>query len=151
MRQITAMTVVDCCLFSALLKQDITPGFKGVKLVDGDLIEAMTGYDLWSPNSVQMHIWVKAGHSLTRNFIRECFRYPFVQCGKGIVIGVTVGNNVAALELNRRIGFVVKYRVKDGWELGTDLVIQELRREECRWLGPEVSNVRKCASSPGLH
>ena len=94
----------------------------------------MAGYDYWTPNAVQMHIWIKHPEAyLSKEFIQEGFGYPF-NSGRNLVIGVTPGDNARALTFNRKLGFVEKYRIKDGWSLGTDMVIQELRREDCRWL-----------------
>jgi hypothetical protein len=98
-------------------------------------IGAMVGYDNWTPNLVQMHIWIKNPEVyLSREFVQEAFRYPFIQGDRALVIGVTPGDNVRALEFNRKIGFIETYRVKDGWSPGTDMVIQEMRREACRWI-----------------
>lgn len=138
-----AMTDVDKALFCSLLNYFRTVRFTGIKkLSDGELV-AMVGYDDWTSNSVQMHVWLKNARALDRTFIRECFRYPFETVGVGIVIGVTPCNNVAALELNRRLGYRRLLTVKDGFALGTDLAIQEMRREECRWLTRRVTHGRK--------
>lgn len=109
-----------------------TSGLRGITYGDG---LAVVAYDNWTHNSVFIHCWSKATSPwFDRRFLREMFRYPFEICGKGLVIGCTQGDNTPVLEFGRRVGFVEKYRVKDGWKLGTDLVIQEMRREDCRWL-----------------
>jgi hypothetical protein len=97
-------------------------------------IYGFVGYDHWTENAVEMHIWLQGKHALTRKLLREAFTFPFVTCNKGVVIGVTPGNNASALEFNRSVGFKETYRIRDGWSLGTDMVIQEMRRDECRWL-----------------
>lgn len=118
-----------------------TPLFKAIKLVsDAGELQAMVGYDFWTLNAVQMHIWIKHPEAyLSREFIQEGFGYPF-NSGRNLVIGVTPGDNTRALEFNRKIGFRETYRIKDGWSLGTDMVIQEMRRDECRWLPRRVDH-----------
>lgn len=111
-----------------------TGGFKTIGQLDGDDVIAAVGYDHWTPNSVQMHIWIPHPERVTRSFIQEGFRYPFLMCGRGLVVGLTPSNNSAALHFNRRVGFKEVYRMKDAWDLGTDVVVQEMRREDCRWL-----------------
>ncbi len=106
--------------------------FKAIVLMEEGKILAAAGYDHWTPNAVQMHIWIP--ERLSKLFVREAFRYPFEIGNKGLVIGVTPGDNTRALELNRHVGFREVYRIVDGWTLGTDMVIQEMRRDECRWL-----------------
>ncbi len=111
-----------------------TGHFRGiVQLNDYMEIVAGVGYDMWTPNSVQMHIWIPRPAEMTRSFIQEGFRYPF-ENGKGLVIGLTPGNNAAALRFNKRVGFKEVYRMRDAWSPGVDVVVQEMRREDCRWL-----------------
>ncbi len=131
---IEAANDADIQLFKQATSYNPTEQFKAIVLrVDGE-VHAMTGYDFWTPNAVQMHIWINHPEAyLSVEFIQECFGYPFDN-GRNLVIGVTPGDNARALEFNRKIGFKEKYRVKDGWSLGTDMVIQEMRRDECRWL-----------------
>lgn len=131
---ISKMLEYDKELFCKLLDYHRTERFNGIKIEkDGD-IAAMVGFDDWTANSVQIHIWSAFPGAITRKFISECLVYAYITNGRGIVIGVTACNNVAALELNRRIGFRRVHTIKDGYALGTDLAIQEMRREECRWL-----------------
>lgn len=132
---IQAANATDVEQFMKATSYRPTEDFKGVKLVrEGELV-AMAGYDFWTPNAVQMHIWIPKKSGFTREFIREGLRYPFQIGNRKLIVGVTPGDNLLALEFNRRIGFVQKYRVKDGWSDGVDMVLQELRREDCRWLG----------------
>ena len=116
-----------------------TSDFKGIKAVDdktGETI-AVVGYDYWTPNAVQMHIWIKDMKALNgRVLMREAFAYPFEQAGRGVVIGTTPADNEACLAFTKWIGFVELYRIKDGWSVGVDMVIQELRKENCYWLKP---------------
>lgn len=118
-----------------------TDQFKAIVMRDGaGEIQAMAGYDYWTPNAVQMHIWIAHPEAyLSKEFIQEGFGYPF-SSGRSLVIGVTPGDNTRALEFNRKIGFVEKHRIKDGWSLGTDMVIQEMRRDDCRWIPRRIDN-----------
>lgn len=134
--------------FCELLSVHRTSHFRGIKKTSPDVgITAMVGFDNWAPNSVFIHVWILGPKYLSRSFIRECLSYAFETCGVGIVIGVTPCNNAAALELNRRIGFNLLLTVKDGYALGIDTAVQELRKEDCRWLtkvpnGQELSTSR---------
>jgi len=132
---IKAANSEDIAEFVQATSYNPTGQFKAIKLVDeADEIQAMAGYDFWTPNAVQMHIWIKHPEAyLSKEFIQEGFGYPF-NSGRNLVIGVTPGDNTRALEFNRKIGFRETYRVKDGWSAGTDMVIQEMRRDECRWI-----------------
>lgn len=97
--------------------------------------EAIIGYDCWTFNSVHLHIWLRSKWSISRSLIKEAFRFPFDN-GRNVLIGVTPSYNLDALRFNKSIGFVETYRIRDGHTLGGDLVIQELRREDCtKWAG----------------
>lgn len=121
--------------FLSTIHYSPTAGFRGIVSVKNGIAVSYVGYDSWTPNSVQMHVWLPYPRYLTRKFIAEAFRYPFEMCGRGLVIGLTPSNNTGALRLNRKIGFKEVYRIKDAWDLGVDVVLQEIRKEDCRWLG----------------
>lgn len=127
-------TPEDCIAFGREVHLCISPDFRGIKQIRHGKIYGFVGYDHWTENAVEMHIWLQGKHALTRKLLQEAFTFPFVTCNKGVVIGVTPGYNASALEFNRSVGFKETYRIRDGWSLGTDMVIQEMRRDECRWL-----------------
>lgn len=124
-----------CRQFCHMISYTPSVKFKAVMQLDetGNIIAA-TGYDHWTPNSVSMHVWIPDPKRMVPKFVKESFRYPFEIGNRGLVIGVTPGDNTRALEFNKKIGFRETHRVKDGWALGTDMVIQEMRRDECRWI-----------------
>lgn len=132
---ISATNVDDAKFFYAKTSYVPTLGFNGIKQTDrAGNIQVMVGLDFWTPNSVQIHIYIANPKHLTRKFIREVFNYIFVTCQRGLVVGITPSDNAAALELNRRIGFKQTYRVVDGWISGVDMVLQEMRVNDCKWL-----------------
>lgn len=147
---ILAMNSVDTALFCSYIHYNRTVRFKGIKRVENGLVVAMVGFDDWTHNSVQMHVWTNGSkRALTRRFLQEVFWYAFVTCKLGIVITVVACNNDAALRLTAKAGFRRLLTVKDGYALGTDLAIQEMRREECRWLSgvPNGRQERRTSST----
>ncbi len=131
---IRSMTDVEKAKFSDLISYHRTVRFRGiVRVVDND-IRAMVGFDDFTHTLCQMHVWSRGPGGLSRLFITECFRYAFDTCGLLLVISTVACNNAASLELTRKLGFRRILTIKDGYGLGTDLAIQEMRREECRWL-----------------
>lgn len=92
--------------------------------------KAVILYDQWTQNSVCVHSYIPP-HSLTRGFLREMFRYPYEAVEW--VIGVTPGDNEAALRFNKHIGFKEIYRLRDGFAPGVDNVFQTVHRSECRY------------------
>jgi hypothetical protein len=96
---------------------------------------AMVIYDGWTPNSVQCHIFSSGPRFiLDKVFVREVFTYPFIQCDKGILYTVTPESSRESLSLSKALGFREVFRQKDGWEVGVDMVVKEMRRNDCRYL-----------------
>ncbi len=111
-----------------------TSGLRGISHRRGGELLGVTAFDNWTENSVFLHVWSVGPKAWNRLYLQEIFRYCFEICGKGLAIAITQGDNARTIEFCRRVGFAESHRIRDGWKLGTDLVIQEMRREECRWL-----------------
>jgi hypothetical protein len=98
-------------------------------------IGAMAIYDRWTKTAVEMHAYSKHPKYVFRpEFCHAIFEYPFVQQNKMLAFAVTPCDNMASVALARFLGFKEVYRIRDGWDSGTDMVIQEIRRENCRFL-----------------
>jgi hypothetical protein len=113
----------------------VSQGFKAIEAVDvrAGRILGMVGYDMWTENSAQMHVAVEKP-SVIRALLVPAFSYLFDQCGKGVAVGVVPSHSTHALRFDLHVGFREVYRIRDGWAVGDDLVILEMRKEECRWL-----------------
>jgi hypothetical protein len=107
-------------------------GCKGVVFDD---LRAGCLYDHWTPNSSNVHIYSRSPRALLSfQFVKAIFSYPFEQARLGLLIGITPADNEASLSFSRAIGFREVHRIRDGWRDGVDLVIKEIRREECRYV-----------------
>lgn len=93
----------------------------------------MVAYDGWTPGSVQAHMAV-AYPAVWRALLRPAFDYPFRFAGKEVLIGVIASDNARSVAAARAFGFTEAHRITDGWSKGTDLIIFEMRRADCRWL-----------------
>jgi RimJ/RimL family protein N-acetyltransferase len=111
----------------------ITPGFRAIAAEDQGRIVGMVGFDGWTPNSVTMHVALDSPACL-RSLLPEIFDYAFRQAGKGLALGIIPAGNERSVNLAKRVGFREAYRVRDGWSVGEDLIVLEMRREECRWI-----------------
>ena len=113
---------------------DITAGFKAIKVVDeAGTIHGMVGYGSWTANAVMLHIALDNPVAL-REILKWGFRYPFEQCGRGIALASVRAKNEKSMRLCRKVGFREVYRVKDGIEVGEDMVLFQMRREDCRYI-----------------
>ena len=73
------------------------------------------------------------GNWITRPLIWRSFDYPFRQLELKAVLAPVAAHNERALKLNRRLGFKDIHVVKDGWDDGDDLIILQMKPEECIW------------------
>jgi RimJ/RimL family protein N-acetyltransferase len=113
-----------------------TGRFRAIEALDprtGE-IRGMVGYDGWTHNAVQMHIALASAAAL-RPLLRPAFAYPFHEIGLGVVLAPVVASNARSLALVAHAGFTEVCRIRDGAELGVDMVLHEMRREHCRYLG----------------
>lgn len=96
---------------------------------------AMVVYDSWTPNAAQVHVY-SAGprHLLNREYLTEVFKYGFVQCSKGKLFTVTPAIATESLRVSDALGFREVYRQIDGWDIGVDMIVKEMTRQECRYL-----------------
>ena len=111
-----------------------TAGCRAIEAIDGaGKIRGMVAYDHWAKNSVQMHVALDAP-IVARSLLAPAFGYPFEMVGLGVVIGIVPAENTKSAEHARRLGFTETHRIKDGWDVGSDLIVFEMRKENCRWL-----------------
>ncbi len=93
----------------------------------------MVGYDGWLPNACAIHVAIEEPMA-GRRLVRPAFGIPFLEMGLGLVLGWVLSTNTRALRLDLHLGFRETHRIRDGWRPGVDLVLLEMRREECRWI-----------------
>lgn len=96
-------------------------------------IRGVIAYDCWTESGVQAHMAVDSP-VVWRSLLRPAFTYPFLEVGRSLLIGIIAADNPRSLNMVRRLGFRETYRVVDGWSVGVDLIVHEMRRHECRWL-----------------
>jgi RimJ/RimL family protein N-acetyltransferase len=112
--------------------------FRALEAVDGNEIVGMVGYDSWTPNACSMHVAIERPIAV-RRLIRPAFGLVFDPrprgAGLGVVFGTVMSNNEKALAFDRSLGFREVTRLRDAWEVGVDMVLLEMRRDACRWLG----------------
>lgn len=115
-----------------------TPSARAIAAVAPDgRVRGMVLYDGWTENSVEAHMAVDTP-AAWRALVRPAFEYPFVQGGRGVLIGRIRESNVASLRMATHLGFDVLARIRDGAKVGEDLVLVQMRKEDCPWLGVGV-------------
>lgn len=112
----------------------VTRGMRAIKAVDASgRIRGMVGYDGWTENAVTAHMAVDTAIAW-RALIPACFEYPFLECGREVMLGIIPADNVKSWGMASSLGFRIVHRVRDGWAKGVELLLLELRRDDCRFL-----------------
>ena len=94
---------------------------------DDGTISCAVAYNAWTMSSCWMHVAFDTEHAVTRKLWQAAFEYPFVQCGKQAVYGLTPKHIESALAMNERLGF---RKIAET----VDCLMFEMRADECRWL-----------------
>jgi hypothetical protein len=79
----------------------------------------------------QIHVALETPRVAAR-IRRAVFRLAFGQLGLRVIVTVLAASNAAAVRLANGMGFTVAGRIRDGFAVGDDLLLYELRREHCR-------------------
>jgi plastocyanin len=105
--------------------------------VSMDDVAVAVGYDNFIGRVCCMHTVIAKPEHMARRIVNEAFEFPFLVCGCEAVIALVDSTNEAALEFDRRLGFHEIACIPHAGLEG-DLVVLCMRRENCRWLRPQV-------------
>jgi RimJ/RimL family protein N-acetyltransferase len=100
-------------------------------------ITAVTVYNHYYPEaSVEMSIAAAEGRRwLTRSFLAESFRIPFIQWNMRRV-GVSIAaDNAPSIRFAAHLGFIPEGRIREGHSVGVDLLLLGMLKRECKWIG----------------
>jgi len=95
-------------------------------------ILGVVGFDAWNGASCEMHV-AGEGNWVTRDLLYATFDYVFNAANLNVVIGMVPSSNKKAIRFDKHVGFTEVGRIKNGASDG-DLIIMQLRRENCRYL-----------------
>jgi hypothetical protein len=122
-----------------------------IGLVDdetGDLVAGVFYHD-WSGPNIVMAVAGTGSNWMTREYLRYCFYYPFVQLDCERITALIDEYNQASINLVKRLGFVEEARLHRAAKGGFDLIIFVLWRDKCRWHKLEVRNNGQVERSRG--
>jgi len=126
------------------LPLSLSEDLRGIIAVDVDKQERIAAVILygWTENSVMAHVIIKNPMVLRHGLIKEFKRYVFDVCKRSIVIGTVPSDNHKALRFDTHLGFKEIHRIKDGYEIGNDIVIMEMRSD-----GQQQESARSASSA----
>lgn len=123
------------------------PQFGAIEAVtDGERIVGMVGFDGWLPNAVSLHVAMEEPDRVPRELRREALRQltrvgfgiAFNGCGRNVALATVLSSNERSIRFTESLGFRKVATLTDAWAPGVDLLIYQMRRDECRWLRKEA-------------
>lgn len=117
----------------------LTPTTTGIVAYDEDTgdIKGMAAFDNWTETSVQAHLAIDSPMVLRHGLIQEMAEYVFNTAGREIILSTVPASNKKSVKIVTHIGMSMVHSIKDGFKLGVDYLLFELRKEDCRWLKKE--------------
>jgi RimJ/RimL family protein N-acetyltransferase len=110
-------------------------GMKGLGLErDGELVAGVV-YERFNGVNVWAHIAAEPGSKWgTREYLRYCFYYPFVEMGVQRITGYVEASNAQARRLDEHLGFRQEAVLEGAARDGGDVILYVMRRGDCRYV-----------------
>lgn len=102
---------------------------------DGSLVGGFVIDRYQAHGCASMHAAGEGANWVTRPFLFAIFDYVFNQLDLKVLINTVGSGNVKSVRATRHLGFTEFARFPLAWDGEQDLILFELRRENCRWLG----------------
>ena len=100
---------------------------------DGEIIAAIV-YDDYNGNNILAHIASDGSRRwLTRHFLHEMFKYPFVTQGCGRITVWIEASNTNSRRFVTNLGFTAEAVLEKAGRDGGDVLIYRMFRQECRY------------------
>lgn len=110
----------------------VTSDMMGIVAYDNNLkIMGLTTFDHWTDSSVFGHIKVTNPMCLkTGGLVDETMRYVFEVTERENFLGLVPANEHKAVAFEKKIGFKELYRIPNGFQIGVDMIIMRMLRDE---------------------
>lgn len=106
------------------------------KLLGGVIFNGFTGA------SIAIHMAGFDPHWVNRDMLWVAFDYPFRQLDCKKLFGLLPSSNQKALEIDLKLGFKKVAVIPEVYP-DADMVVLEMRREDCRWLNLTPRELRR--------
>lgn len=112
----------------------LTPNARTIQalLPSGEIV-GVVAFDNWTATSAMGHVAL-AKPIAARPLLDAAFHYFFEEAGRLVMVGMVNAANTKAMRLDKHLGFREVGRIRDGAGKGADMVMMELRKEDCRYL-----------------
>lgn len=119
------------CQFYEPHRSDEQTGLVLIK--NGETVAAVT-YDEYNGHNIFMHVAGKPGSRwMTRWFLHEAFKYPFISLGVSRITGWVEANNIDARRFVTHLGFKQEATLHGAASDGGDVILYVMFKEDCRY------------------
>lgn len=102
-------------------------------LSDGNPI-AVVVYSRFSPYNCEMSIATNGAKNwASRQFLRACYTYPFIQMGMFRITAAVEEQNTKSIKMLQQLGHVEEARLA-AWFGTQDALLFRMKKEECKWI-----------------
>lgn len=98
------------------------------------VIEWCIGFTAFIGKTCQIHVVNFNKKYTPRKLLWATFDYPFRQLGLESLIGIVNSNNEQAMKYDQNLGFKEVHRFAGLHDDGGDIVVFELKKDECRFI-----------------
>ena len=98
------------------------------------VIEWCIGFTAFIGKTCQIHVVNFNKKYTPRKLLWATFDYPFRQLGLESLIGIVNSNNEHAMKYDQNLGFKEVHRFAGLHDDGGDIVVFELKKDECRFI-----------------
>ena len=98
------------------------------------VIEWCIGFTNFIGKTCQIHVVNFNKKYTPRKLLWATFDYPFRQLGLESLIGIVNSNNEQAMKYDQNLGFKEVHRFAGLHDNGGDIVVFELKKDECRFI-----------------
>jgi hypothetical protein len=114
-----------------------TGPISSIGLVDeSGYLHAGIVYGMYTGNDIVLSIALLNKRSITRRFIEEGFKYPFLQLQCTRVTVMVARDNKASHAFVKRLGWKREGVLREWYQDGQDAIVYGMLRRECRWIHP---------------
>lgn len=99
-----------------------------------EVIEWCIGFTAFVGKTCQIHVVNFNKKYTPRKLLWATFDYPFRQLGLESLIGIVNSNNEQAMKYDQNLGFKEVHRFAGLHDDGGDIVVFELKKDECRFI-----------------
>lgn len=100
-------------------------------------INVVAGFNYFNGRSAHIHLYIKNGTRMTREFIWFVFYYAFVQAGLELLIAMMPERK----PLSDKFGFIERYRIEGAHPEGA-VIMRTLKKNDCRFITGRYAKVK---------